>query len=179
MRCRHVGRAAAAGVPRGGAQVARAFHPEILITQHGAYSRREDPLADLDLSVDAQRTSSQAPRDLAKLVTGSRWLALGGGGTHQCVWRAGCGRTCWRSSPAITSGHALAVDWLAQVSARPETSLPVDMSGGAPHPVPFERRVGTLDLPVDRSIHETLHGLDAHDPRGWGPRVGRRHAAHA
>src|SRR5664279_2770283 len=60
--------------------VVRAFGPEVLVTQHGADTHREDPLADLNLTVDGQRTSYLALRELAETVTGGRWLALGGGG---------------------------------------------------------------------------------------------------
>ena len=37
--------------------VVRAFRPEVLVTQHGTDSHREDPLADLNLTVDGHRTS--------------------------------------------------------------------------------------------------------------------------
>ena len=60
--------------------VVAAFRPEVLVTQHGADTHREDPLADLNLTVDGQRTSYLALRELAERTTGGRWLALGGGG---------------------------------------------------------------------------------------------------
>ncbi|HZM65831.1 MAG TPA: hypothetical protein VFC16_05975 [Nakamurella sp.] len=40
--------------------VVRAFGPDVLVTQHGTDSHREDPLADLNLSIDGQRTSYEA-----------------------------------------------------------------------------------------------------------------------
>jgi len=52
--------------------VLRAFGPDVLVTQHGTDSHLEDPLADLNLSIDGQRTSYQALRDLAETVTGGR-----------------------------------------------------------------------------------------------------------
>src|SRR5664279_6200962 len=48
--------------------VVRAFRPDVLVTQHGADSHREDPLADLNLSIDGQRTSYVALRELAESV---------------------------------------------------------------------------------------------------------------
>jgi acetoin utilization protein AcuC len=60
--------------------VLRAFRPEVLVTQHGTDSHREDPLCDLNLTVDGQRASYLALRELAETVTDGRWLALGGGG---------------------------------------------------------------------------------------------------
>src|SRR5699024_12121122 len=58
----------------------RALKPQISVSQCGADSHREDPLADLALTVDAHKASYQAMRDLADEVADGRWLALGGGG---------------------------------------------------------------------------------------------------
>ena len=60
--------------------VVKAFRPDVLVTQQGADSHADDPLADLNLSVDGQRASYRALRELAETVAGGRWLALGGGG---------------------------------------------------------------------------------------------------
>ena len=46
----------------------RAFAPDVLVTQHGCDSHRDDPLADLMLSVDGQRASYLALHDLAHEV---------------------------------------------------------------------------------------------------------------
>ena len=58
----------------------RAFEPEILITQLGCDTHRLDPLAQLELSVDAHRHSYAALHELAHEVAGGRWVAVGGGG---------------------------------------------------------------------------------------------------
>ena len=58
----------------------REFGPEIIISQHGCDSHMDDPLTNLMLSVDGQRASYLAVRDLAEEVTGGRWIAAGGGG---------------------------------------------------------------------------------------------------
>ena len=94
----------------------------MLVTQHGADTHREDPLADLNLTVDGQRTSYLALRDLAETVTGGRWLALGGGGYSpvRVVPRA------WTHLLAIVAGRdldpatPLPADWIATAAqARP------------------------------------------------------------
>jgi len=154
--------------------VVRAFGPEVLVTQHGADTHREDPLADLNLTVDGQRTSYLALRELAETVTGGRWLALGGGGYSpvRVVPRA------WTHLLAIVSGNdidpatPIPAAWLTQAAAaRPETPLPIDMSDGTPHQVPFAPWDGEVEMAVDGAIQETrttiypLHGLDPHDPR--------------
>ena len=57
-----------------------AFRPQIIISQCGVDSHREDPLADLALTVDGQRAAFLAMRDLADRYSEGRWLAVGGGG---------------------------------------------------------------------------------------------------
>ncbi|MBC3760422.1 acetoin utilization protein AcuC [Quadrisphaera sp. RL12-1S] len=58
----------------------RAFRPEVLVTQHGADAHAQDPLANLAVSVDAQRAAARSLHDLAHEVCGGRWVATGGGG---------------------------------------------------------------------------------------------------
>src|SRR5664279_1794117 len=81
--------------------VVRAFRPEVLVTQHGTDTHGEDPLTHLDMTIDGQRTSYEALRELAETVTGGRWLALGGGGYSlvRAVPRA------WTHLLAIVSGQ--------------------------------------------------------------------------
>ena len=54
--------------------------PDVLVTQQGCDSHRDDPLAHLALSVDGQRASYLALHDLAHEAAGGRWVAFGGGG---------------------------------------------------------------------------------------------------
>lgn len=56
------------------------FRPQVLVTQHGADTHFEDPLAHLAVSLDAQRAVQEACHRLAHEYAGGRWLALGGGG---------------------------------------------------------------------------------------------------
>src|SRR5271165_5058203 len=57
----------------------RAFAPEVLVSQHGCDSHRLDPLANLELSVDAQRRAHLMVHNLAHEITRGRWLLTGGG----------------------------------------------------------------------------------------------------
>jgi len=162
-------RAFDAVVPR----LVRAFRPEVLVTQHGVDTHREDPLTHLNLTIDGQRTSYEALRELAETVTGGRWLALGGGGYSlvRVVPRA------WTHLLAIVSGQdvdpatPLPPHWLARAAAAlPLARLPEDMSDGTHHPVRFRPWDGKVESPVDVAIQDTLdavyplHGLDPHDP---------------
>ncbi len=56
------------------------FRPQIIVSQCGVDSHREDPLADLALTVDGQNAAFLAMRDLADEYSEGRWLAVGGGG---------------------------------------------------------------------------------------------------
>lgn len=56
------------------------FRPQVLVTQHGADTHFEDPLAHLAVSLDAQRAVQEACHELAHSWADGRWLALGGGG---------------------------------------------------------------------------------------------------
>lgn len=57
-----------------------AIRPTLLVTQHGADTHRVDPLADLKVTLEAQREAMILLRELADAHTGGRWLSLGGGG---------------------------------------------------------------------------------------------------
>lgn len=60
--------------------VLREFGPEVIVSQHGCDSHADDPLTNLMLSVDGQRSSYLTIRDLATELCDGRWVALGGGG---------------------------------------------------------------------------------------------------
>ncbi|MGX1476560.1 UNVERIFIED_CONTAM: acetoin utilization deacetylase AcuC-like enzyme [Streptomyces canus] len=62
------------------------FRPDVLVTQHGADTHFEDPLAHLAVSLDAQRAVQVACHELAHEYAGGKWIALGGRG----VRRGGC-----------------------------------------------------------------------------------------
>lgn len=57
-----------------------AFRPQAIVSQHGADTHLEDPLAHLGLTVDAQRLAHAAVHDLAHRYADGRWIATGGGG---------------------------------------------------------------------------------------------------
>lgn len=60
--------------------VVREFAPEVIVSQHGCDSHIEDPITNLGVSIDAERTAAVRMHDLAHEVAGGRWVALGGGG---------------------------------------------------------------------------------------------------
>jgi acetoin utilization protein AcuC len=151
----------------------RAYRPQILVTQCGADSHRLDPLADLRLSVDGQRASYLALRELADELCQGRWVATGGGGYAlvEVVPRA------WTHLLAIATGEPVdpatptPPGWrkLAK-QLRPDMDVPLRMTDEADVAYRPWQPTGDPD-PVDRAIAATrravfpLHGLDPHDPR--------------
>lgn len=61
-------------------QLAEAFAPEVIVSQHGCDSHTEDPLTNLRISVDAMRQVALTISDLAGRLCEGRWIATGGGG---------------------------------------------------------------------------------------------------
>jgi acetoin utilization protein AcuC len=57
-----------------------AFAPSFLVSQHGCDTHALDPLADLLLTVDGQRSAHEKLHALAHEVCSGRWIATGGGG---------------------------------------------------------------------------------------------------
>ncbi len=61
-------------------QLAGAFEPQVIISQHGCDGHRDDPLSNLRLSVDTQRQAALSISSLADQFCEGRWVATGGGG---------------------------------------------------------------------------------------------------
>jgi acetoin utilization protein AcuC len=152
----------------------RAFEPEILITQLGCDTHRLDPLAQLELTVDAHRHSYAVLHELAHEVTGGRWIAVGGGGYEivRVVPRS------WTHLLAEITGHPLDPDtetpesWLELVHRRTGCEGPKRLTDGTkPAYHPWDAGEGDPDDPIDRAIAATRravfpdHGLDHIDPR--------------
>jgi len=133
----------------------REFRPQMLVSQHGCDSHRDDPLANLELTVDAQR------------VAHGRWLLTGGGGyehvhvvprswTHLLFEAAGRPLDPASATPGL---------WREYVSLVTSQSAPETMTEGAPGTfTDYETGHDPAD-PVDQAIMATrkavfpLHGL--------------------
>ncbi|WP_199443260.1 acetoin utilization protein AcuC [Umezawaea beigongshangensis] len=148
------------------------FRPQVLVTQCGVDSHREDPLADLSLSVDGHRAIYRALRDLAETHAGGRWLALGGGGYEllRVVPRSWTHLLATVLDRDLDPETPLPAEWVAHASRiAPDRPLPASMTDGCdPRHEPWG---GDAEQPVDESVRETrravypLHGLDPDDPR--------------
>jgi acetoin utilization protein AcuC len=143
------------------------FRPQVLVSQHGCDTHRLDPLAHLELSVDAQRTAHAAVHRLAHETAGGRWLLTGGGGYElvQVVPRT------WAHLLAEASGRPLDPAlptpgaWREYARKRTGAVPPEWMTDGEPAAfTPFSSGYDPADA-VDRAIMATrnavfpLHGL--------------------
>ncbi|MCQ4122250.1 acetoin utilization protein AcuC [Rhodococcus tibetensis] len=162
-----------------------AFRPQIVISQCGVDSHREDPLADLALTVDGQRAAFLAMRDLADRYAEGRWLAVGGGGYGlvRVVPRSWTHLIAAALDREIDTGTPVPEVWREQASALapsvdlPETMgdsgevdyLPWDGPGGTPETgnPSVDRALTRIDSAViaTRRACFPLLGLDPEDPR--------------
>jgi acetoin utilization protein AcuC len=144
------------------------FQPEVLVTQQGCDTHALDPLANLMLSVDGQRSAYAALSRLARETAGGRWLLFGGGGYElvRVVPRA------WTHLLAEAAGAPVPPDtpipeaWRELAVARTGEVPPLEMTDGHdPTYTAFERGYDPDD-PLDRAIHATRtavfpsHGID-------------------
>ncbi|WP_157248790.1 acetoin utilization protein AcuC [Nonomuraea typhae] len=146
----------------------REFRPEILVTQHGCDSHALDPLANLMLSLDGQRTAYAMLHRLAHETAGGRWLATGGGGYElvQVVPRAWTHLLAEAAGRPVDPATPTPEAWQRLVRERTGETPPLTMTDGR---IPeFRDLSGGYDPadPIDRAIMATrnavfpLHGLD-------------------
>ncbi|MEU4797970.1 acetoin utilization protein AcuC [Streptomyces sp. NPDC023327] len=126
------------------------FRPQVLVTQHGADTHFEDPLAHLAVSLDAQRAVQVACHELAHEYAQGRWVALGGGGyaVVDVVPRS------WTHLVGIAAGRpvdpaaVIPESWRQEVYARTRQLAPARMTDGR-WPVRWQEWEAGYD-PADR-----------------------------
>ncbi|MEU7629270.1 acetoin utilization protein AcuC [Nocardia sp. NPDC049220] len=165
--------------------VVEAFHPQIVVSQCGVDTHREDPLADLDLTVDGQRAAFRAMRDLADKHAEGRWLAVGGGGYGllRVVPRAWTHLLATALDRTVEPATVIPQSWIDRIRAEaPQADPPRTMGdGGDVNYRPWDGPGGTGETgdarfdhaqrAVDMAVLATrratfgLLGLDSEDPR--------------
>jgi acetoin utilization protein AcuC len=144
-----------------------AFAPQFLVTQHGCDTHALDPLANLLVSVDAQRVAHGLLHRLAHDVCDGRWLATGGGGYElvRVVPRT------WTHLLAIAAGApidpetATPDEWRELVQRRAQTFAPTRMTDGR-DPAYRPYAPGVVEDGADTAIAATRtavferHGID-------------------
>ena len=147
----------------------RKFRPQILVSQHGCDSHRDDPLANLELTIDAQRAAHAAIHALAHSCAEGRWLLTGGGGyehvhvvprswTHLLFEAAGGPLDPATATPGLWREFTLARTGVA----RPPRVM---TDGPERHLHPVRVRIRPRGHAIDRTIMATrsavfpVHGL--------------------
>ncbi|MCD9144867.1 acetoin utilization protein AcuC [Streptomyces albireticuli] len=113
-------------------ELVAAFRPQVLVTQHGADTHFEDPLAHLAVSVDAQRLVAEACHALAHEHTDGRWVALGGGGyaVVDVVPRSWTHLVAVAAGRPVSPGAEMPEEWRAEVFRRTRQLGPLRMTDG-------------------------------------------------
>jgi acetoin utilization protein AcuC len=146
----------------------RAFRPEILVTQHGCDSHALDPLANLLVSLDAQRTAHAMLHALAHEVCAGRWLATGGGGYElvRVVPRSWTHLLAEAAGRPVDPATPTPEEWREFVRSRASATGPLSMTDGRPATFRPWSADASRDA-VDAAIRETRHvvfGLQGLDP---------------
>ena len=145
----------------------RQFRPQILVSQHGCDSHRDDPLTNLELTIDAQRAAHAAIHRLAHEHAGGRWLLTGGGGYEHVhvVPRSWTHLLFEATGRPLDPASATPRLWREYVSAVTSQAAPETMTEGAPATfADYDTGHDPVD-PVDQAIMATrkavfpLHGL--------------------
>lgn len=109
-----------------------AFRPQALVSQHGADTHIEDPLAHLAVSLDAQRSVAESCHALAHEHAQGRWVALGGGGyaVTDVVPRSWTHLVAIAAGAPVEPGAAVPEEWRHEVYARTRRPAPLRMTDG-------------------------------------------------
>ncbi len=153
------------------APVVRAFRPQVLITQHGADTHVDDPLAHLAISLDAQRHAMISLHRLAHELCEGRWVALGGGGydVSNVVPRSWAHLTAIAAHKPIAAATEIPEAWVEH-TREVAGSAPERMGDLPPKELPIWVQPWSMGYnphsEVDRAIMATReavfphHGLD-------------------
>ncbi len=131
------------------------FRPQVLVTQHGADTHFEDPLAHLAVSLDAQRAVQESCHRLAHEYADGRWLALGGGGyaVVDVVPRSWTHLVAIAAHRPVDPAAAVPASWRDEVYARTRQLAPARMTDGR---TPSWRDWGAGYDPADRTDQAVL-----------------------
>jgi acetoin utilization protein AcuC len=160
-------------------ELAAAFGPDVVVSQHGADGHAWDPLAHLNLTTTAMGEAARVVDAVAHRHAAGRWLATGGGGydvyrvvprTWSLVWLAGA----HRDVPAATSAE-WRTRWAAEAARYGQAPLPAtfDDLPNAGEPVDAaqdaaERRSTATAALVRRAVVPRLL-REARDRGWWDP----------
>ena len=134
------------------APAVRAFRPDVLVTQNGVDPHHADPLAHLQVTMDAFPRLWRSLHDLAFDAAGGKWVALGGGGYNVDVLPR-----AWSMLFAEMVGAELADEisgeWLAMAAARTGRDFTTHLREDPGSEVPLEHRE-RADLEAEQVVDQ-------------------------
>lgn len=146
----------------------REWRPQMLVSQHGADPHGNDPITDLDVSVDGQRAAAMLAAEWAQRYAGGKWLATGGGGYDlvSTVPRAWTHLAAVVAGRPIDPGSAVPSRWCELVQELVGRQAPQTMTDGRPGTFRSWQSGYDPDDPLDRAVLATRravfpeHGID-------------------
>jgi len=160
-------------------ELAAAFGPDLIVSQHGADSHAWDPLAHLRVTTTAMGEAARLVDAMAHRYAGGRWLATGGGGydayrvvprTWSLVWLAGAHQEvppstslAWREQWSVEAARYGQAPLPATFDDAPNAGLPIDAGQLAAEHRSRETTALVRRLVVPRLLRE------ARDRGWWDP----------
>lgn len=141
--------------------VLAAFKPQIIVSQQGCDTHRDDPLANLRLTLEGQRASYLRIHELVHELCDGRWVAVGGGGYDwiNVVPRAWAHLTAISAGSPIPTDTAVPQDWRTLVKVTLGEETPAVMGDGVVlHPHLWSAGNDPLD-PLDRAVLKTMDAV--------------------
>lgn len=101
-------------------EVAAAYHPDLVVSQHGADAHAWDPLANLRVTTTAMGAAARLVDTIAHRWAGGRWFATGGGGydAYRVVPRAWS--LVWLAASHLEPPSAVPAAWRDRWAAEAE-----------------------------------------------------------
>jgi acetoin utilization protein AcuC len=138
-----------------------AFGPQVLVSQHGCDTHWSDPLANLQITIDAQRAAHALLHRLAHETADGRWLLTGGGGYQlvQVVPRSWTHLLAEASGAPIEPATPTPTTWREYVSWVSAETAPERMTeNGSAEYVSIDAGYDPAD-PVDQAIMATRNAV--------------------
>lgn len=122
------------------APAVRRFRPDVVVTQNGVDPHHADPLAHLQVTMDAFPRLYRTMHDLARDAAAGRWVALGGGGYNVDVlpraWTM-----LFAEMVGATLDDEIPEEWLVMARTRLGRDLTSRLSADPEPEVPVEERM--------------------------------------
>jgi acetoin utilization protein AcuC len=146
--------------------LAAAFRPDIVVSQHGADSHAWDPLAHLRVTTTAMGAAARIVDEVAHRHAGGRWLATGGGGydvyrvvprAWALTWLAGAHR-----EPPVAIPEAWSARWADEAARHRDGPLPARFDDEPNAGLRLDPAESTADLAAGAtvaSVRDLILGL--------------------